>query len=252
MKRSFTILVLSALNRELAPLCRRLRAKRTATSRPRVYRAHAGERDVFLAAIGIGRSKAEERLGTVVEATRPDYVLGLGFGGALDPRLDIGACLVCRRAGEVEAPKVDARVSAWFPAMAAGLEGLNVPSAYFVTVGGLAADPETKLRLGIKTKALVCDMETSAWVRILNSLKLPYAIVRAVSDRTDHDVTIEFARFVNKAGRVSPAKAALHVFVNPTVFGRMVRLWWTSRKAAKKLADFAAPLLMDPDWPPLG
>ena len=252
MKQPLDVLVVSALNRELAPLCRRLRARPTATQRPRVYRARAGNRDVFLAAVGVGRENARDRLASVIEAARPGYVLGLGFGGALDPRLDIGDLIACRRVCVVEAPKADARVEFWQSAMVAGLDNLAVKVRDCVTVGGLVGSLEVKIRLGRVTGAYVCDMETSAWVNILNTTKLPYAIVRAVSDRVDQDVTIDFSRFVNKKGRISRSKVAAHLFVNPTVFGRVSRLWWTSRRAARSLARFAGPLLENPDWPAFG
>jgi hopanoid-associated phosphorylase len=134
--------------------------------------------------VAIAGGGASERLANeLTEAVRgADGVISFGMAGALDPGLRIGAWVIGERV-------IGARVGshpcdpAWTAALAQRL-----PQAHLGPVhadGRLIADPAEKARLNRTSACLAADMESHIAAAAAARAKLPFAILRCISDEAE-------------------------------------------------------------------
>lgn len=129
--------------------------------------------------VAIAGGGAPERLACELgEAVRgADGVISFGMAGALDPGLRIGAWVIGERVGGHPCDP------AWTAALAQRL-----PQAHLGPVhadGRLIADPAEKARLNRTSACLAADMESHIAAAAAARAKLPFAILRCISDEAE-------------------------------------------------------------------
>lgn len=133
--------------------------------------------DVFV--IAGGGVEAELEAGLEAHATGAIGIASFGLAGALREGLDIGDWVVADRlVGAIDA-ETD---PAWREAVLAKLPGARTGIAF--ADGRLIDSIAEKRRLSVQ--ADIADMESHIAARVARRHGLPFAVIRAVSDRADH------------------------------------------------------------------
>jgi nucleoside phosphorylase len=110
------------------------------------------------------------------------------------------------------------------------------PAESFYTAEKVLTTVQQKALLA--TKADVVEMESFDVVKEGYSWGARGVAVRAISDRADQDLPIDFNRTISASNRVSVSLVLAQVAKNPSTLGPMVRFGRQSRCAAEALARF--------------
>jgi adenosylhomocysteine nucleosidase len=209
------VVILFALDREAAPF------RRLAANRP----------GVRIGVTGVGANAARR---AAEEATRhavPPGLIMAGFCGALRSGLAVGDVVT---ASEV----IDERGGRW------ACQNIGQPPARLLTATALVASPFEKHRLASRHHADIVDMESAVVAAVCHARGVPFLAVRAVSDAADTSLSPRLVKLLSGA-KVSPARAALAVFRQPSLIAEFRRLARDTRLAAKALA-VALTVVLDP------
>lgn len=218
------MLVIAALSRELASLARR---------------SHTG---LALVETGEGPRNASRVLRSWLEKKNARAVINIGFAGSLSPRLQIGDIVIAREVRS-HAESFDASASPLF--QIAERTG-NARSVIAVTVDEIICEAAAKRRLAESFTANETgsvDMESAAVALVCTELKIPFLIVRSVSDAFDEDLPLDFNRCRTSDGRVSPRKVVQSLLWRPRALKGLMELQRRSETCAENLAVFISELL---------
>jgi hypothetical protein len=153
-----------------------------------------------------------------VDATGCRGVIMAGLAGALDPTLAIGDVVV------------DAQ---WDLAIPQG----PWRRATIHTAADLISTVEQKRQLYADTGAAVVDMENAAARQFAAQRGLPFAGIRAVSDRADEPLDPATLRWVDSEGALRPGRLALDLCRRPGSIPSLARLGKRSKTAVAALAE---------------
>jgi adenosylhomocysteine nucleosidase len=216
MSSSAKIAMVAALEREVRPLVKGWR---------RVEREHQGRhfkffesRQVVVVCAGIGAEAARRATEAVIALYLPELVLSVGFAGALDAALKVGAIFSPSRV-------IDARDGSSVE-IAAG-RGVLVSAE---TIAG--AEQKTKLAESYAAQAV--DMEAAAVARGAQARGVRFMAVKAISDESSF-VMPALDRFVNRDGHFRKASFAVSVLARPWLWSKVFRLARNSAKASEAL-----------------
>lgn len=236
------ILIVSAFPAELAPLARLLdRSRLERIEGLLVRRGEIAGRPVRLCSCGEGRASGDA-LARLLDPLEPEAVLGLGVAGGLTPDLAPGALI--RGTRVIGLAREQLEPPAWEWTAAAGrLDGER--GGTVVTVSRIAQSPSEKRRiaseLGLEERSVV-DLESIGWAGAAAGRRLPWLVLRAVSDAVDEELPLDFDRF-RGGGAVSRRRVAAHALVRPWLWPRLARLRRRVAECAEKLALATEELL---------
>jgi adenosylhomocysteine nucleosidase len=192
------------------------------------FRQSLHESNVECLVSGIGKAHAERRVRAALANRLPSLVLTCGFAGALDPALRVGDVLFD------EDP--ECRLAA-----APGMSDAN--PATFHSAERVVIFAAEKARLRQQTGASAVEMESGIIRRICREHHVPSATIRAISDRADEDLPLDFNRLVTAEGRI-PLRGVMGALVSsPGALPGLLRLQRNARLAARRLADVLCGLL---------
>ena len=171
----------------------------------RGWKAARGSLPIVALKTGMGPARAANSLKLFLSTERPARILVLGYGGALDPSLQVGDLVIGERASLLLEDKGSGSMR--FLSMAgtwqlAGsreihgsstLAGLPAKQGAILTSGFIIGGAEQKLLLRDKFHASIVDMETAALAQVAAQFAIPMACVRAVSDRVQDDFLAPFS-----------------------------------------------------------
>lgn len=218
------MLVVAALARELAPLARR---------------SHTG---LALIETGEGPRNATRVLRSWLEKKDARAVINIGFAGSLSPLLQIGDIVIAREVRN-NTESFDASASPLFQ-FAEKVQNARPGTA--ITVDEILCEAKAKRRLAETLPANEIgwvDMESAAIASVCNSMKIPFLIVRSISDAFDEDLPLDFNRCRTSDGRVSPRKVIQSLIRRPRALKGLMELQRRSETCAEKLAAFIGELL---------
>lgn len=174
-------------------------------------------------------------------------VLSFGLCGALDPGLAPGALVVGRaviaggRRWEVD--------PAWFERLAAALPGAGRGDvAGEDEMVALAAD---KRALNVQTGAVAADMESHVVARLASERGVPFAVLRAVSDRADQSLPAAARAGLRHDGGAAVAAVLGALVRRPGELGDLLALAVGAGAALRALGDarhLLGPWLGCPDF----
>ena len=110
------------------------------------------------------------------------------------------------------------------------------PSGVFYTAEKVLTTAEEKSQLA--TKADVVEMESFDIVKEGYAWGARSVAIRAISDRADEDLPIDFNRTISSDNRVSVPRVLAEVAKNPRTLRPLIRFGKQSRSAAEALARF--------------
>jgi adenosylhomocysteine nucleosidase len=171
----------------------------------RGWKATRGSLPLVALKTGMGPTRAANSLMLFLSAERPARILVLGYGGALDPSLQLGDLIIGERASLLVEEKGSGSVrflsvaGTWQLAdsreihSTSTLAGLPARQGAILTSGFIIGGGEQKLLLREEFHASIVDMETAALAQVAAQFDVPMACVRAVSDRVHDEFLAPFS-----------------------------------------------------------
>lgn len=147
---------------------------------------------------GIGPEKAAASMEKALDQIRPEQILMIGYAGALDPALKLGALVAVTKAmlfsldkhhsdwNHVQLDGSFDLANAESLVLSAKSYGMNAVSGSALTSSYVLGDPVHKDILFRKYQASIVDMETAALARVAASREISMGCIRVVSDEA-HD-----------------------------------------------------------------
>ncbi len=133
---------------------------------------------------GMGRDKTRQTVDSLLESGSPALLIGTGFCGALDPRLNPGDIVLATEV--VQAGEERKVISCAFPEMeelSRRIEqDVRVFSGKLVSTNRVAALPKEKRDLNTRHNAVAVDMESAALAETCADRDIPWIVIRVVSD----------------------------------------------------------------------
>lgn len=169
--------------------------------------------DVRVVVTGMGAAGAEHHASAAI-ADGAIAAISTGFCGALDPSLAVGDVVV-------PAQVRDATTGEVFVCDRALAIGAAEPSGTLVTTGHVVTDPAARAALD----GVAVDMESAGIARACARAGVPFAAIRAVTDRAG-DVLPNMDGVVDEAGHVHGLAMARRLATHPgeiTAWARLAR-----------------------------
>lgn len=177
---------------------------------------------VVLVSSGIGKVNAAICTQTLIDMYGVDYIINVGVAGALSPELNIGDIVISSDVvhhdmdcvGFGYEPGIIPRLKTSF--FAADAELLSMAQEACEAVAGqktfvariasgdqFVSDSLVKSRIWSTFKAYCVEMEGAAIAQTAWLNKIPFVIIRAISDKANEEATVSFDKFVEIAARNS-------------------------------------------------
>lgn len=186
-----------------------------------IYTGKLQGNEVALLKSGIGKTAAALGTTLLLQLCQPDVVINTGSAGGLDSSLQIGDIVI---SDAVRYHDVDVTAFGYVPGQMAGCpeafcadpqliarvtESVTAQQMHAVTglvVSGDAfingADPLARIRAAFPT-AIAVEMEATAIGHVCHQFKVPFVVVRAISDVADKASHLSFDQFLAVAARQS-------------------------------------------------
>ncbi len=234
------ILVTFAVDAEFAPWRKRndfkvvVRKFAGQDSSVKLYRAEGDGVDVDVLLTGIGWSPAATaNMVEELDSRKPDVCISSGLVGALRSDFHHGEVLVAAR---VLRSDTSQSLTTSLALMTAAVKSGATSVKTFVTNGGIIGDARSKQAMSSLGDAV--EMESFHVLSSVSAARIPSIAIRAVSDTVDQDLPMDFAKVVDRAGRVRWGKMAGEIARHPGKLSSLIQFGRESRRAAEKLADF--------------
>jgi len=214
-------LILGAMDGEIAEARANLQQANTAEwNGYQIHRGSVDGRAVIVAKTGVGKSLSAMLCQHLIDAYAPDQILFSGVAGALNPSLEIGDTLIARdcvihdmdatalgfKRGEI--PYSPYRVINCHPdlvaqaAAIAPLEG-SVVTGRVLTGDQFVASAETRNELRDALDGDAVEMEGASVGLVATVNRVPFLLIRTISDRADGQAHTDFSSFLKFASRNS-------------------------------------------------
>ena len=187
-----------------------------------------GTTDIVLAVCGIGKVFAAICAQTMIVKYAPDAVINTGVGGTLTKKLSVGDVAVSSAMVQhdmdtsalgdpvglisginiVEIP-ADAALAEKISAIVKSM-GINTVTGTIATGDQFIGNQETKNRIADTFGAIACEMEGAAIGQVCYVNKVPFAVIRAISDDADGGACEDYPAFAKMAAKNS-AKAVIEL-----------------------------------------
>ena len=185
-----------------------------------------GTTDIVLAVCGIGKVFAAICAQTMIVKYAPDAIINTGVGGTLTKKLSVGDVAVSSAmvqhdmdtsalgdpVGLISGPNIieipaDAALAEKISAIVKDM-GINTVKGTIATGDQFIAKQETKDRIVSRFGAIACEMEGAAIGQVCYVNKVPFAVIRAISDDADSGACDDYPTFAKMAAKNS-AKAVI-------------------------------------------
>ena len=235
------ILITFAVEAEFAPWRESRRFDRQDAEGLDLWKSIIGNSEIFVVLTGIGEKSASimDLLLRMTSGNRYfDVCVSSGLAGALRPDYRLNDIFVAKL---LKSASVHADLGRdWLETDTQLLE-LAVahgarPAGTFYTAESVLTTAEQKSLLA--SKADVVEMESFYVVKEGFAWGARSVAIRAISDRADEDLPIDFNRTISSDNRISIPRALGEVAKNPGALRPLIRFGKQSRRAAESLARF--------------
>jgi len=226
------LLVAYALDPEFEPWRKRLRTEKIVVEDVTLYRAEIGGARVDFVVTGMGREHAARTMTALVDIPY-DACIASGLAGSLKVECAAGDVVVAEAvsAGDgQEAISGNARMIA---------EAARCGARQIVTLVSCERVVATaKEKAALASSGDAVDMESYAVLDAARRRSIPAVAIRAISDRHDQDMPLDFSNAVDERGQVAIGKVLLMAAGNPAKISALMQLGRDSKAAALALAEF--------------
>lgn len=190
-----------------------------------------GLAQAVVAVSGMGRRHAVQALDSAAARHRPSLVLTCGFAGGLNPRWKTGDVLGSADPG--------------FP-LAPHFAEAGIHEAVILCHDRIAPRARDKAALFQKTGADAVEMESGAIRDRCQSLGLPSATLRVISDEAGTDLPVDFNQLVDADQQLRLTRLVAHLLTHPGTLPGLLRLQKNCALASRRLAGALERILRPP------
>ncbi|HJW14927.1 MAG TPA: hypothetical protein VJ776_09530 [Thermoanaerobaculia bacterium] len=228
------VAIVTAFREEFGAVLSRARDARV---RAGFVEARIGPASVALSMTGDGAGNAGRVAALLCEKVRPEALLGAGTAGALSADLSVGDLLVSSRVrdSEGDAPPPDKRL------LERALEISGASAGALLTVERPIVQAAGKIAHALAFNgagSAAADMESAAWARAAASHRVPYLVVRAITDRAEEDLPEYLARCVGRDGGIHRPSVVLRALAQPSTIPALLDLRRRVHACSEALAAF--------------
>ena len=192
-----------------------------------IYQGRVFHHDVVLAKCGVGKVNAARCAQILIDSSNPDYLINTGVAGGIGPDLKIGDIVLSTDLIQhdfsmnalgcvdgcltLEGPKDEPTLFHADEALLTGFEKVAKETAgegaihrgRIATGDTFVADRESKQRIYDSFGALACEMEGAAIAQVAQAARVPFLVIRAISDLADGSASESYANFERHAAELS-------------------------------------------------
>ena len=199
----------------------------------KVHTATIGDASVDVVVTGMGPANARR----VVEAVISDShaaCISSGFAGSLKREHSVGEVLIAAAVERVE----DGGIIRCDVAMVREAESAGGAKKVekFLCAEKIADSAEGKSRLALLGDAI--EMESYAILSVAAKHSIPAVAIRAISDRFDEDMPVDFSGSIDDTGKILKGKLALEIAGDPLKIPALIRLGRQTKLASERLIEF--------------
>jgi adenosylhomocysteine nucleosidase len=198
-----------------------------------IHSARIGDHCVWVFLTGIGIQTFDFALASCFEDAGANVAVSSGLAGSLKAEYAPPDIIVPLRVGSLK--------DVGGPPVAAGLlllakrQGAKVVDV-LLTADHVVDTREEKQRLALFADTV--DMESRHVMSSFIELNLPVATIRAISDSSEEDLPVDFAKCLTPQGRIRKGALLKELIEHPAKVSDLVRFGRQSRNAAKQLVAF--------------
>jgi len=207
--------------------------------------------ELLLVESGMGFINAARAAEMLVRDGRPDLLISAGFCGGIDPELQAGDVVVAKNiiianeSGFEEIPVLLSSIGQTFVARQA-VVGKRTVGGTFVSTPAITSKVRLAGMLSGSYPDSVVEMESGAVAIIAAENNIPLLAIRAVSDTAAVELGFSLEEFCDPdLRRIRTHKVLLTALRKPRIIPQLVRLAFSSRRAAESMTA-AFSLLFPP------
>jgi len=234
-------MVLAAFPQELKHVLKNLKVTKKEKKRPlTICEASYGPHGIVAVRTGMGPFETDDALEGAIIDHKPDYLLSIGFGGALYDGAKAGELVWGKRfmlhdKGKGINQKDDIKVAEKKPVYEKLKGKLDIKEGTIITITERTAKQELRQTLPENTRFPVCDMETFHIARLALKRGVPFFAVRSITDRLDEEIPEELFGVCDEEGNFKFTRAMGILARKPALIPDSVRLGGVSAGASKNL-----------------
>ncbi|MCF6200562.1 MAG: 5'-methylthioadenosine/adenosylhomocysteine nucleosidase [Hydrogenimonas sp.] len=213
--------IMGAMPEEVEPIVKRLdNVKRHEVADNIYYTALYGSLDLVIAYSKIGKVFSALTASTMIEKFGAGKMLFSGVAGAINPQLSIGdliaATKLCQHDLDITAfghpygyvPEGKVFIEAdpkllEIASLVAAKEGIKLKRGVVATGDQFVADEQRKKWIGETFGADALEMEGASVAVVCDALRVPFFILRAISDAADMEAGFDFDTFLESSAKKS-------------------------------------------------
>ena len=186
----------------------------------RFIRGTLNSKDIVVVVCGVGKVNAALCATTMINRFSPELIINSGVAGALSPLVSIGDLVVASKAvehdmnttalgdkqGEISLPdgkimyfECDKDAVALLTKCGKELPDTKVTQGIVASGDMFVSNRRKRLLINDRFGAMACEMEGAAIGHVCYCCKVPFAILRAISDDMDENKGVDFVKFCSLA-----------------------------------------------------
>ncbi|MGD9126989.1 MAG: hypothetical protein PVH19_06385 [Planctomycetia bacterium] len=205
-----------------------------------VYQGQLHDREVTLGIIGTGAERASKATQAFIQAYRPERIVLAGFSGGLQPTIrQFDIVLVDEEGVKLILVDADESKPTLLPEETLG------PMGAILSVQQVIHSAEAKQQIGMKSGALVVDMESATVQKVCRAEEIPFSAMRIVIDPMDEELPADIQRLTDQPSMGARIGAAIGAICRrPSNLKTMVGLRENAIQASDRLARFLSRLYL--------
>ncbi len=203
---------------------------------------HLAPNDIRCALSGVGPDRAYDAANRIV-AEGATALLSWGLAGALRPKVSPGDVMIPDKVVDTDGNCYETDAD-WRARLREGLQsGLCVHMGILISNKRVAASTQSKKSLGEQTGAAAVDMESAGVARAAHEHRLPFAVVRVVSDDLATEIPPSVLAATDEYGNVRRAQLAARLLRSPYIIPSLIRIGLQFRSAKLSMNRIAKTVL---------
>jgi nucleoside phosphorylase len=227
------ILVTFAVEPEFAPWKKSRNFREAKVAGASIFTATIDGVGVDVVVTGMGSVNASRAVGAVISNSYTACISS-GFAGSLKREHNIGEILIAEIVQRVE-DAATIRCDAGLVRQAETVAGTKKVER-FLSAEKIAGSAREKSILAASGDAI--EMESYAVLAVAAEHQLPAVAVRAISDRFDEDMPLDFSSSIDDRGQILKGKLALEIAGDPLKIPALIRLGRQSKLASEHVMEF--------------
>ena len=203
----------------------------------------AAGHEFLLVESGMGFDNAARAAAAVIREARPDLLVSAGFCGGIAPELEAGDVVVAQHIISADAgcceeiPVLLSTIGRTFVARQA-VEGTRTVGGTFVSTQAITSKTYLAGMVSDRYPNPVVEMESGAIAIAAAENNIPLLAIRAVSDSAAEELGFSLDEFCDQdMRRIRSHRVLLTVLRKPRIIPQLVRLTFSSRRAAESLTS---------------